>query len=647
MCGFTGFIDKRRMRTADEIRQICNNMSEQLQHRGPDDDGVWIDTQHGIALGHRRLSIIDLSPSGHQPMTTESGRMVIAYNGEIYNFPEIRKELERKGHKFYGTSDTEVILAACEEWGVEQAVRHFIGMFAFALWDRKQAKLWLVRDRMGIKPLYWGYTSKGDLIFGSELKALCMHPDFSCEVDRDSIASFLRHNYIPAPSTIYQKIYKLKPGHMLSFAIESDDAPQIACYWDLKNIAKQAQKNHFIGNDEEMIETLKQLLMDAVGKRMIADVPLGCFLSGGIDSSLVTALMQAQSNKPINSFSIGFHEQGYDEAKYAKTIAHHLGTNHTELYVTEQQAQDVIPSLPEMYDEPFSDSSQIPTYLVSAMTKKHVTVALSGDGGDELFAGYNRYFQANNLNYLFNYFPFWGKKITANMIRTMPSHYWDEIFRLVPAKYRPPQAGDKMHKLANILTLDRQFFYKKMISHWHEPDEIVIGGQEKYSILDDSSLFSTFQNNIEFMQYADSVTYLPDDILTKVDRASMAVSLEARVPLLDHRVVEFAWSLPQSAKVRDRKGKWILRQILKDFVPSKLYERPKMGFGIPLEKWLRGSLRDWAEDLLSPTSFKEFGLLESAPILQKWHEHQSGAHNWQYLIWDVLMLHAWLRYNKK
>ena len=635
----------RASRTVDEMHQICFNMSERLRHRGPNDDGLWVDAQQGVALGHRRLSIIDLSPSGHQPMKTASGRMIIAYNGEVYNFAEIRHELEQKEYQFNGHSDTEVVLAACEAWGVEQAVSRFIGMFAFALWDRKDKKLWLARDRLGIKPLYWAKTRQGEIIFGSELKALRAHPDCPYELDRDSVTSFLRYSYIPGPWSIYKNVHKLKPGHVLSLTIRNDE-PQETSYWNLREVIKEAQRNQFNGNDNEAVTSLRKLLMDAVGKRMIADVPLGCFLSGGIDSSLVTALMQAQSNKPINSFSIGFHEQGYDEAQYSKAIAHHLGTHHTELYVNDKQAQDVISRLPEIYDEPFSDSSQIPTYLISAMTKEHVTVALSGDGGDEVFAGYNRYFQVNNLEFLFKYFPLWGKKITAKMIKRISPHYWDEIFKLVPQQYRPSQAGEKMHKLANILPLDYQSFYKNMISHWQEPDGIIINGKEKPALFNDLSLITGFPNNIDFMQYADTLTYLPDDILTKVDRASMAVSLEARVPLLDHRVVEFAWRLPQTMKIRGRNGKWILKALLKDFVPPKLYERPKMGFGIPLDKWLRGSLRDWAESLLSPAIFNEFGLLASEPILQKWQEHQNGTHNWQYLLWDVLMLHSWLVYEK-
>jgi asparagine synthase (glutamine-hydrolysing) len=641
MCGFAGFLNFSASTPETGLRTTAVAMARTLQHRGPDAEGYWVDPETGIALAHRRLSIIDLSPAGAQPMTSASGRSIIAYNGEVYNFDEIRNDLIAEGRgPFRGASDTEVILEACEAWGVERAVQRFIGMFAFAIWDRAAHTLTLVRDRLGIKPLYWGLF--GDhLLFGSELKALCAHDCWSAQIDQDAVAAFMRHNYIPAPHTVYRGVSKLPPGSLLQ--IGPDRQPQITAYWTLDDIVQQGKNDPLPDDDEAATDALEALLSDAVGQRMVADVPLGAFLSGGIDSSTVVALMQAQSSRPVKTFSIGFSEAGFDEAQYAKQVAKHLGTDHTELYVEPDQAIAMIERLPEMFDEPFADSSQIPTFLVSELTRSHVTVSLSGDGGDELFAGYNRYFQNTGAVGRMMAAPRPLRTGLAAALNSASPGTWDNIFNLVPKRWRPPQAGDKLYKLADVLRGDQGAFYRRLVSHWDDPSEIVAGGNEPRGPLWDPFIAERLPDDIERMQYLDTLTYLPDDILTKVDRSSMAVSLEARVPLLDHRVVAFAWRLSQKQKIRAGKGKWLLRQVLQRHVPRELVERPKMGFGIPLDQWLRGPLREWAEDLLSEHSLKQVGFLAPAPIRAKWQEHLGGGRNWQYHLWDVLMFQAWAR----
>lgn len=616
-------------------------MAQTLYHRGPDAEGCWVDPETGIALAHRRLSIIDLSPAGAQPMTSASGRAVIAYNGEVYNFDEIRNDLIAEGRgPFRSASDTEVILEACEAWGVEQAVQRFIGMFAFAIWDRAAHTLTLARDRLGIKPLYWAMF--GDhLLFGSELKALCAHDCWSAQVDQDAVAAFMRHNYIPAPHTVYRGVSKLPPGSLLQ--IGPDRQPQITAYWTLDDIVQQGKSDPLPDDDEAATDALEALLSDAVGQRMVADVPLGAFLSGGIDSSTVVALMQAQSSRPVKTFSIGFSEAGFDEAQYAKQVAKHLGTDHTELYVEPDQAIAMIERLPEMYDEPFADSSQIPTFLISELTRSHVTVALSGDGGDELFAGYNRYFLNDGPIGRLVRTPRPARRCLAAFLQCLSPATWDTLFGLVPGQWRPPQAGDKVYKLADVLCGDGDAFYRRLVSHWDDPNCVVPGGKEPFGPLWDESIAERVPETLARMQYLDTITYLPDDILTKVDRASMAVSLEVRVPLLDHRVVEFAWRLRRRHKIRDGQGKWLLRQVLYRHVPRQIVERPKMGFGVPIDSWLRGPLRDWAEDLLSEQSLKQTGVFAPQPIRLKWREHLEGRRNWQYLIWDALMFQAWAR----
>jgi asparagine synthase (glutamine-hydrolysing) len=641
MCGLAGFLDARATESASALRDTATAMAKTLDYRGPDADGCWTDEAAGIALAHRRLSIIDLSPTGAQPMVSASGRSVIAYNGEVYNFGEIRDALIAEGYgPFRGTSDTEIVLEACEAWGVKRAVERFIGMFAFALWDREARRLTLVRDRIGIKPLYWAQF--GPLfLFGSELKALRAHDGWPVAIDRNAIAAFMRHNYVPTPHTVYQDVRKLPPGSLLELA--PDGTPRITAYWSLDDVVTAGQSDPLIEDDKAAADALEALLADAVGRRMIADVPLGAFLSGGLDSSTVVALMQANSTRPVKTFSIGFAEAGYNEAQHAKQVARHLGTDHTELYVEPDHALSVIERMPEMYDEPFADSSQIPTFLISELTRPHVTVALSGDGGDELFAGYNRYFQNDGPVGRLTRAPRPARNGLATALSCLSPAAWDTVFGVVPERWRPPQAGDKVHKLADVLRGEGDALYRRYVSHWDNPNCVVPGGSEPLGPLWDPEIAARVPEAVARMQYLDTITYLPDDILTKVDRASMAVSLEARVPLLDHRVAEFAWRLPRRQKIRNGKGKWLLRQVLYRYVPRKLVERPKMGFGVPLDDWLRGPLRDWAGDLLSEASLNEIGVLAPQPVRQKWQEHQEGRRNWQYLIWDALMFQAWAR----
>jgi asparagine synthase (glutamine-hydrolysing) len=626
------------MRRGGDLAHHVRAMTDAMVHRGPDSGGCWHDNESGMALGHRRLSIVDLSDAGHQPMLSANGRWVLTYNGEIYNADDLRPELEALGTRFRGYSDTEVLVEACAHWGVEATLPRLIGMFAFALWDSEYRQLYLVRDRLGIKPLYWGWFGQL-LLFGSELKALRAHPGWKPEIDRDAVASFMRHNYVPGPRTVYRHVSKLPAG---SFAIfRPGHEPEIKQYWSLAGVIDTAKANRSIMSETEAIDALEDLLGDAVRRRMVADVPLGAFLSGGIDSSTVVALMQANSTRPVRTFSIGFHEQGYNEAQHAKKVANHLGTDHTELYIDSEHAREVIPRIADMFDEPFADSSQIPTYLVSEMTRRHVTVALSGDGGDELFAGYARYFQAMKLFPVLDRVPAGCRAAASAMIRTLSPSAWTTLFRLVPRRWREPQSGDRMHKLAAILQEPLSGYYRYLVSHWQEPDLLVARAREHRGLLWDPSVRDRIPDPIEWMQYLDTLTYLPDDILTKVDRVSMAVSLEARLPLIDHRVVAFAWSLPLSLKVHNGTSKWVLRKVLARHVPETLFNRPKMGFGVPIDSWLRGPLRDWAENLLAEKRLEQEGFFNPAMVREKWTQHLGGRVNHQYLLWDVLMFQAW------
>lgn len=642
MCGLTGFIDLLAQTSELDLKQRVQAMAHSLAHRGPDGYGVWTDAQTGVAFGHRRLSIIDLSKHGQQPMVSHSGQYILSYNGEIYNFVELRQELETAGiNSFNGHSDTEVILEAIARWGVEKALSKFVGMFALALWDRKNRKLVLARDRMGIKPLYWGMT-ENLMLFGSELKALRAHRGWEPRVNREALAAYTRLGYLPTPYTIYESIQKLEPGHYLSFDLDSKKI-QKHCYWDALQVAQQGitTRDQFGLSDDEATQHLDELLREATKCRMISDVPLGAFLSGGIDSSTVVALMQAQSNQPIKTFSIGFEEKGYNEAQHAKQVAEHLKTDHTELYVTASQALDLVPSLPGMYDEPFADSSQIPTHLVSQLARQHVTVSLSGDGGDELFTGYNRYTLGPKLWQKFHQIPTAVRYALEKGINIFSPTTWNRLGTSIPMA--PNLLGDKLYKLRPLLLAlgSSQSFYRELVSQWDSTEMLMPGIQEAATVLNQDEGSTGLPTFVDRMQYWDLMTYLPDDILTKVDRASMAVSLEARVPLLDHRVAEFAWGLPQHMKIRDGKSKWLLRQVLDRYVPSSLIDRPKMGFGIPIESWLRGPLRDWAEELLDESRLKQEGYFNPAPIRDKWQQHLKGHQNWQRPLWVILMFQAW------
>ncbi|MCW8914469.1 MAG: asparagine synthase (glutamine-hydrolyzing) [Magnetovibrio sp.] len=638
MCGIAGIYAPRK--NLKDIGQVAQSMADTMKMRGPDDSGVWADVETGIALSHRRLAIIDCSPAGHQPMVSANERFIIAYNGEIYNFSDIAAELTQAGHTPKGGSDTAVLLEACATWGVEKTLSRCIGMFAFALWDRDTQTLTLARDRLGIKPLFWTHQN-GCLVFGSELKAIRASNLINEQIDRSALASYLRHAYVPTPHTIFENVHKLEPGHILTYTHGQE--PTLSQYWDIRSIAHSGLTHSFTGSYDDAVQQLEEHLLDAVKKRMIADVPLGAFLSGGIDSSAVVALMQASSTRPVKSFSIGFHEKGYDESAHAKAVAEHLKTDHTEMYVTPQDALDVIPELPKWYDEPFADSSQIPTLLLSRLTRNHVTVALSGDGGDEVFAGYNRYFWATKIWNYANKVPRPVRNLSANLIKAISPVVWDGLGKAVPSKRLPPQFGDKLHKIAGVLGADSiDTVYRRLVSQWPDPATGVAQGSEYQGLLWDPQTRNDRPDAIGRMQMLDMLTYLPDDILTKVDRASMAVSLEARVPLLDHRVVEFAWSLPREFMVRNGQGKAILRDVLYRHVPQELMERPKMGFGVPIANWLRTDLRDWAEHLLDTNRLQSEGYFNVKAVRSMWDEHLSGRHNWQYALWTVLMFQGWM-----
>jgi len=645
MCGIAGFIDNSGLIGTDR-HAIAKRMIAKLHHRGPDSSGVWCDESCVVFLAHARLAIIDLSPAGHQPMISASGRLVLVFNGEIYNFKAIRKQLEQEGSapKWHGTSDTEVLLAAFEAWGVERTLKSTVGMFALALWDKEGKTLYLARDRMGEKPLYYG-CQKDLFLFASELKAIKTHPDFHPSVDRHALTLYLRHNYIPAPFSIYQDVKKLEPGCFLRVRCNAlgNFRPTVTPYWSLKDVVYRGIQNPFPGTEKEAVDELQRLLAQAVMGQMVADVPLGAFLSGGYDSTTVVATMQAHSNRPVETFTIGFHEKAYNEADHAKTVASHLGTNHHELYLSPQDALQVIPDLPTIWDEPFSDSSQIPTYLVSKFARTKVTVSLSGDGGDELFFGYQRYFKGLQGWNLLKKFPLWVRKVVAFGLENVPGRFLEVGQHLLPNRHRFEHLADRLPKLAEVVRMDSaEAFYRCLISHAKFPEDWVKKGKEPETIFETPDKRPPFHDFASYMMYMDAVTYLPDDILVKVDRATMAVSLETRVPLLDHRLVEFAWSLPLSMKYRNGQGKWLLRQVLYRHVPQGIMDRPKMGFGVPIEHWLRGPLRDWAEELLDESRLKRDGFFKPEPIRRMWYEHKTGRRRWHYYLWDILMFQAWL-----
>jgi asparagine synthase (glutamine-hydrolysing) len=638
MCGIAGFWSHKTL--AQDPVELLNRMANQLAHRGPDDAGVFYEHGAGLGLAFRRLSIIDLSAAGHQPMASASGRYTIIFNGEVYNYEEIRSELGSQVWR--GHSDTEVMLAAIERWGLKAALQRFVGMFAFALWDSQDRRLHLVRDRLGIKPLYYGRID-GAFVFASELKALKAFPGFQATIDLDSLAAYMRCAYVPAPFSIYRDVCQLLPANILTLS-PADGSPVLDAYWSAADVARRGVKDPVQGSEDEIIAQLHATLADAVRLRMIADVPLGAFLSGGIDSSAVVALMQSQSSRPVKTFTIGFHEDVYNEATHARKIARHLGTDHTELFVTPQDALNIVPLLPSMYDEPFADSSQIPTHLVSKLARRHVTVALSGDGGDELFCGYARYAFIVSLWNALKKVPRPAARAAAKLIYSMPPKMIDNTLGRLPLHRKLRNApGEKLHRLAGHLAAqDPAEIYLRTITTWPDPAALVPGSHEHPVVLQAIRDFSTMPTALEMAMLTDLTNYLPDDILTKVDRASMAVGLEARVPIIDHRVVEFVWRLPVHFKIRQGVTKWALRQMLYRYVPPDLVERPKMGFVMPIDLWLRGPLREWAEDLLAPESLGRHGLLAVKPIREKWAEHASGERNWQYLLWPVLMFQAWI-----
>lgn len=652
MCGLTGILAPQNQAT-EGLRHLVHAMTSPLVHRGPDAGDIWVGD--GIALGHRRLSILDLSPAGAQPMRSACGRYVVAYNGEIYNHLDLRRELDTvfAAPEWRGHSDTETLLAGIAHWGLDDTLSRAAGMFAIALWDRRDRRLSLARDRIGEKPLYWGWAGSS-VVFGSELKALRAHPDFPRDICRQALAQYLRSAYVPAPRSIHPGVYKLEPGCILTIDGAPPAAPphgplrpgeshgslSIRRYWSLNEMIEEGARSQFT-SESEALSTVDEVLRQAVRRQMVADVPLGAFLSGGIDSSLIVALMQAQSSRSVQTFTVGFENPAFNEAPFAAAVARHLGTDHTELTVTETEAREVIPLLPDMYDEPFADSSQIPTHLVCKAARRTVTVALSGDAGDELFGGYNRYFWGPRIWQRLNWMPYPVRRGLGRGIAALPVNAWDRLGAFIGGRVTRP--GDKAHRLAarlrDIRTMDD--LYRSLVSEW-PAEHMVLGlGKAGQTLLDDPLPAVLDGDASARMMAQDMRTYLPDDILCKVDRAAMAISLETRVPFLDPDFLAASARLPTQMKIRDGQGKWALRQILYRHVPRDLIERPKTGFGIPVGEWLRGPLRSWAEDLLSEENLRRDGLIDPAPVRQAWAEHLSGRRDWTHRLWIILMLMAW------
>lgn len=623
MCGLAGFFSFHAL--ANSPTHLLQAMGKAIRHRGPDDTGIWFDETTGVGLAHQRLAIVDVSAAGYQPMQSACERYVIAFNGEIYNHLALRDLLQKNHNHWRGHSDTETLLACLADWGVEKTLPLLEGMFAFALWDKQTRMLTLARDRMGEKPLYYGW--QGDtFLFGSELKAFKVHPSFRADVNRDALALLLRHNCIPAPFSIYQGIEKLRPGHFLCIVLEgASTSAQPRPYWEMSQAIAQGISNPFNGSDTLAIDLLENQLSQSIGSQMLADVPLGAFLSGGVDSSTIVALMQRQSSQAVRTFAIGFNEPGYNEAQHAKEVANHLGTDHTEFYVSSADALALIPQLPQIYCEPFADSSQIPTFLVSKMAREHVTVALSGDAGDELFGGYNPYQFAPKIWGFLRRLPQPLRALAANVLVGLPM-------------------PDKARKLVEVLpAASREEFYCILMSHWKQSELLVIGTREPLAQMYSFRAMPKISDYAHWMMAMDAQTYMPDDILVKVDRAAMANSLETRVPMLDHRVVELAWRLPMHMKIRNGKGKWVLREVLYRHVPKALIDRPKKGFSIPMARWLRGPLRDWAEALLDESRLQQEGYLHPEPIRRVWQQHLQGRADHSTQLWGVLMFQAWLQ----
>ncbi len=629
MCGLAGMFDFRRNTAAPTLRALAESMAARLIHRGPDEGGVWSDPAAGIALAHRRLSILDLSPAGSQPLSSACGRFTIVYNGEIYNHGELRRELSPAGIAWRGHCDTEVLIEAIARWGLAGAVERVNGMFAFAVWDAQVRSLTLGRDRLGIKPLYYAWLP-GQFIFGSELKALRAHPACPAEIDRGALAQFLQHSYIPAPATIYGGVRKLPPGCLLTINGEAAPNAQPTAYWSVDDAVQRGAAAPFRGSAEDAVDELERLVDDSVKLQRLADVSVGAFLSGGIDSTAVVASMQAQAGGRVRTFTIGFDDPAYDEMPFAEAIARHLQIEHIALRLTAEEARATIPALADIYDEPFADVSQIPTLLVSRLARQHVTVSLSGDGGDELFGGYDRYFHIDRIWKRIGWLPASLRRIAARLYQSVVHR---GLLGRRGRSFRARVLGAR----------ERRELYRELHRHWERPAEVVIGAAESE---EHGGVWRQAATFVEEMMAHDATTYLPDCILTKLDRASMAVSLEARVPLLDHKIVEFAWTLPLEYKVRGGAGKWPLRQLLARRLPRQLFERPKRGFGVPIGDWLRGPLRDWAEGLLDERRLSREGFLRPQPVREKWREHLEGRANWQYLLWDVLIFQSWLERQK-
>ena len=647
MCGLTGFLGFENSHHVN-FSETLKNMTSELIHRGPDDSGHWLDLESQIALGHQRLSILDLSSAGKQPMVSNSGDLVLVYNGEIYNHLSLRQKLnsQRKAPVWKGHSDTETLLACFESWGIEETVKQSNGMFVFALWSKKTRSLTLGRDRFGEKPLYYGWQGEGksrSFLFGSELKSFKKHPSFIGKISKNSLSLFSRFNCVPSPYTIYENINKLQPGKLLTISL-NNPIPKISSYWSLVEVAREGLKNPFHGSEKDAIKELDLLLKNSVEEQMLSDVPLGAFLSGGVDSSTIVALMQHLSPSKIKTFTIGFDEIGYNEALHAKEVASFLGTEHTELYVSSKKARDVIPKLPEIYDEPFSDSSQIPTFLVSQLAKKDVSVSLSGDGGDEIFGGYNRYIFTKNIWQKLSILPGPLRILLSRIISNIPPSLVNSTITSLGLSNELPNFGNKLGKISKGLEKDNvDDLYFSLVSNWQEPQDLVRESIEPPMHTNSKDFLLDDFDSVSSMMIKDSLTYLPDDILTKVDRASMSVSLESRVPFLNHNIYEFTSKLPLNFKLRGKETKWILRQVLYNYIPRELIERPKVGFAVPIDKWLRGDLREWAEDLFDEQKIKEDGFFNSKIISDKWNQHLSGKKNWDQQLWGVLMFQSWLR----
>ena len=646
MCGIAGILDPTASTSADRLGALASTMASSVQHRGPDDSGLWVDADAGVAFGHRRLAVIDLGEGGAQPMVSSGGGWVMAYNGEIYNYAEVRHRLERGGMQFRSDSDTEVLVAAVEEWGIDRALDACEGMFAAALWDKRDRALHLLRDRFGEKPLYYGWAG-GVFAFGSELKALCTLPGFVAELNRRAVRMFLRHNCVPAPDTIWRGVHKLMPGHMVTVKTPVQGAlPPQRCYWSAADAVAGARQHQLTGSDSEMTDQLEEALSDAVAARMVADVPVGAFLSGGIDSSTIVALMQRHASAPVRTFTVGFADRSFDESSEAAAVAAHLGTDHTAVHVGDAEAIEVIPRLADIWDEPFADVSQIPTYLVSRVARQDVTVSLSGDGGDELFAGYNRHAWLGRVWGMAAGVPPGARRTAGSALSRIPPAFVEgaaQATRILPAGWQVRNPSTKVAKLARVLSAsDPEDAYRALTTHWEDASSLVLG-HDSGDPADEGTRRPLPGGGItEQMLWADLVGYLPDDVLTKLDRAAMAVSLETRVPFLDRGILDLAWRLPLDAKLRGGQTKWVLRQVLERYVPTGLVERPKMGFGLPIGSWLRGVLAPWAEHLLEERRLRGQGLLDPVPIRRAWDLHLSGRRDLGYELWDVLVLQSWM-----